>query len=130
MGKEEDDQYPDPTKYLFISLEQKRKDQSKPYDGKKMFWIPDDKDCFVLGNVDSEKGDMVTLSIDGGEKVCSVNENIRAHRVMQASQVKLFSATTAAIHIPLYFPFHDSTFATWTGIPDHRKRSRRISCSS
>lgn len=69
MTKEEDEQYPDPTKYLFISLEQKRKDQSKPYDGKKMFWIPDDKECYLLGNIESEKGDMVTLSIDGGEKV-------------------------------------------------------------
>lgn len=35
---------PDPTKYLFISLEQKRKDQSKPYDGKKNVWVPDDKE--------------------------------------------------------------------------------------
>ena len=63
-----DEEWPDPTKYLFISLEQKRKDQAKPYDGKKMFWIPDDKDCYILGNVESEKGDMVTLSV-GGEKV-------------------------------------------------------------
>ena len=64
-----DEQWPDPTKYLFISLEQKRKDQAKPYDGKKMFWIPDDKDCYILGNIESEKGDMVTLAVPGGEKV-------------------------------------------------------------
>ena len=70
MAKDDDDaQYPDPTKYLFISLEQKRKDQSKPYDGKKMFWIPDEKETYILGNIESEKGDTVTLSIDGGEKV-------------------------------------------------------------
>ena len=66
-----DDQYPDPTKYLFISLEQKRKDQAKPYDGKKMFWIPDEKDCYILGNIIEEKGDQVVMDLPGGEKVCN-----------------------------------------------------------
>lgn len=71
-----DDEYPDPTKYLFISLEQKRKDQAKPYDGKKMFWIPDDKDCYVLGNIVEEKGDMVTMGdLPGGEKVCNSQDS-------------------------------------------------------
>ena len=68
-----DEEYPDPTKYLFISLEQKRKDQTKPYDGKKMFWIPDDKECYVLASLVSEKDGMCTLELGregGGEKVC------------------------------------------------------------
>lgn len=62
----EDD--PDPTEFLFVSLEQKRKDQTKPYDGKKMVWVPDDKDGFVLGNIVSTKGDMATVDLPGGEK--------------------------------------------------------------
>lgn len=69
-----DEEYPDPTKYLFISLEQKRKDQTKPYDGKKMFWIPDDKECYVLCSLVSEKDGVCTLELGregGGEKVCS-----------------------------------------------------------
>lgn len=67
-----DEEYPDPTKYLFISLEQKRKDQTKPYDGKKMFWIPDDKECYVLCSLVSEKDGVCTLELGregGGEKV-------------------------------------------------------------
>ncbi|CAG9830699.1 unnamed protein product [Diabrotica balteata] len=40
---------PDPTPYLFVSLEQKRIDQTKPYDAKKSCWVPDDKEGFVLG---------------------------------------------------------------------------------
>uniref|UniRef100_A0A1W7RA59 Myosin heavy chain, muscle n=1 Tax=Hadrurus spadix TaxID=141984 RepID=A0A1W7RA59_9SCOR len=55
----------DPTPYLFISREQKLKDQSKPYDGKKMVWVPDEKEMYVMGNIVSTKGDMVTVSVEG-----------------------------------------------------------------
>ncbi|CAG0889215.1 unnamed protein product [Darwinula stevensoni] len=58
---------PDPTEYLFISLEQKRKDQTKPYDAKKACWVPDDKDGFVLGELKGTKGDMATVGLPGGE---------------------------------------------------------------
>ncbi|GBN08011.1 Myosin heavy chain, muscle [Araneus ventricosus] len=59
---------PDPAEYLFVSLEQKRKDQTKPYDGKKMVWVPDDKDGFVLGNIVSTKGDLCTVDVKGDER--------------------------------------------------------------
>ncbi|EEC00524.1 myosin heavy chain, skeletal muscle or cardiac muscle, putative [Ixodes scapularis] len=60
---------PDPTDYLYVSLETKRKDQTKPYDGKKMVWVPDEKEGFILGNISSTKGDMVTVDCPGGERV-------------------------------------------------------------
>ncbi|XP_076312164.1 myosin heavy chain, muscle-like isoform X3 [Tachypleus tridentatus] len=66
MVQEED---PDPTDFLFVSLEQKRKDQTKPYDGKKMVWVPDEKEGFILGNIVSTKGDTVTVDCPGGERV-------------------------------------------------------------
>lgn len=59
---------PDPTEYLYVSLEQKRKDQTKPYDGKKMVWIPDEKDGFVIGEIVSTKGDIITVTYKGEEK--------------------------------------------------------------
>lgn len=59
---------PDPTEYLFVSLEQKRKDQTKPYDGKKMVWIPDEKEGFVIGEIVSTKGDLITVTYKGEEK--------------------------------------------------------------
>ncbi|XP_003747771.1 myosin heavy chain, muscle [Galendromus occidentalis] len=59
---------PDPTPFLYVSLEQKRKDQTKPYDGKKMVWVPDEKDGFVLGNIESQKGDDVTVEVGAGKK--------------------------------------------------------------
>ncbi|KAF8792400.1 Myosin-3 like protein [Argiope bruennichi] len=59
---------PDPSEYLFVSLEQKRKDQTKPYDGKKMVWVPDDKEGFVLGNIVSTKGDLCTVDVKGDER--------------------------------------------------------------
>jgi len=61
---------PDPTPYLFVSLEQKRIDQSKPYDAKKACWIVDDKDGYLLCEIKSTKGDMVVVSTSEGE-VCN-----------------------------------------------------------
>ncbi|XP_063384153.1 myosin heavy chain, muscle isoform X5 [Cydia fagiglandana] len=58
---------PDPTPYLFVSLEQKRIDQSKPYDGKKACWVPDEKEGFLQGEIKATKGDLVTVSLPGGE---------------------------------------------------------------
>ncbi|KAG8222882.1 hypothetical protein J437_LFUL003527 [Ladona fulva] len=59
---------PDPTPYLFVSLEQKRIDQTKPYDAKKACWVPDEKEGYLLGEIKSTKGDIVTVSLPGGEE--------------------------------------------------------------
>ncbi|XP_020707716.1 myosin heavy chain, muscle isoform X16 [Athalia rosae] len=58
---------PDPTPYLFVSLEQKRIDQTKPYDAKKACWVPDEKEGHVLGEIKATKGDVVTVCLPGGE---------------------------------------------------------------
>lgn len=58
---------PDPTPYLFVSLEQKRIDQTKPYDAKKSCWVPDEKEGFLLGEIKGTKGDLVTVGLPGGE---------------------------------------------------------------
>merc|ERR1719446_1560595 len=59
---------PDPSEFLYISLEQKRIDQSKPYDGKKACWVPCEKDGFQLGEIQGTKGDLVTVAIGSGEQ--------------------------------------------------------------
>lgn len=58
---------PDPTEFLYVSLEQKRIDSSKPYDGKKACWVPDEKEGFVQGEIQGTKGDLVTVQVPGGE---------------------------------------------------------------
>lgn len=67
---------PDPTPYLFVSLEQKRIDQTKPYDAKKSCWVPDEKEGFILGEIKGTKGDLVTVAIPGGE-VKKISNQIR-----------------------------------------------------
>lgn len=57
----------DPTPYLFVSLEQKRIDQTKPYDAKKACWVPDEKDGYLLGEIKATKGDVVSVVLPGGE---------------------------------------------------------------
>jgi len=61
---------PDPTEYLFVSMEQKRIDQTKPYDPKKTTWVPCDKESYALGEIVGTKGDLVQVRLaDGsGEK--------------------------------------------------------------
>uniref|UniRef100_T1DG60 Putative myosin heavy chain n=1 Tax=Cupiennius salei TaxID=6928 RepID=T1DG60_CUPSA len=58
---------PDPSPYLYVSMEQKRKDQTKPYDGKKMCWVVDEKEGYVMGLIKETKGDMCTVEIEGQE---------------------------------------------------------------
>ncbi|XP_055644606.1 myosin heavy chain, muscle isoform X14 [Toxorhynchites rutilus septentrionalis] len=58
---------PDPSEWLFVSLEQKRIDQSKPYDAKKACWVPDEKEGYVLGEIKATKGELVTVALPGGE---------------------------------------------------------------
>ncbi|XP_050533202.1 myosin heavy chain, muscle isoform X33 [Daktulosphaira vitifoliae] len=58
---------PDPTPYLFVSLEQKRIDQTKPYDAKKACWVPDEEDGFVQGEIRGTKGELVTVALPNGE---------------------------------------------------------------
>ncbi|XP_052893958.1 myosin heavy chain, muscle isoform X11 [Anopheles moucheti] len=58
---------PDPTEFLFVSLEQKRIDQSKPYDSKKACWVPEEKEGYVLGEIKATKGELVTVALPGGE---------------------------------------------------------------
>lgn len=61
---------PDPTPYLFVSLEQKRIDQTKPYDAKKACWVPDEKEGYLLGEIKATKGEVVSVGLPGGE-VCN-----------------------------------------------------------
>jgi myosin heavy chain 6/7 len=56
---------PDPTEFLFISMEMKRQDQTKPYDAKKACWVPDEKEGFVQGEIGATKGDLITVKVDG-----------------------------------------------------------------
>lgn len=67
--KPQEGEDPDPTPYLFVSLEQKRIDQTKPYDAKKACWVPDEKEGYLLGEIKATKGDIVSVGLPGGE-VC------------------------------------------------------------
>ncbi|XP_063611343.1 myosin heavy chain, muscle-like [Penaeus indicus] len=59
---------PDPTEYLFVSPEQKRIDQTKPYDPKKSVWAPDPDEGFVEAILVGAKGDkLVSVKLPNGE---------------------------------------------------------------
>ncbi|KAE9530670.1 hypothetical protein AGLY_011132 [Aphis glycines] len=67
---------PDPTPYLFVSLEQKRIDQTKPYDAKKACWVPDEESGFLQGEIRGTKGDLVTVALPNGEEKSLKKDNV------------------------------------------------------
>jgi len=82
------DEDADPTPYLFVSLEQRRIDQSKPYDSKKSCWVPDDKEGYLLGEIKATKGDIVSVGLPGGETKDFKTKKINFHKSILLSMRK------------------------------------------
>ncbi|KAK8374420.1 hypothetical protein O3P69_015634 [Scylla paramamosain] len=59
---------PDPTEYLFVSMEMKMKDSTKPYDPKKSCWIPDPKEGYIEGEIQGTKDNLVSVFAAGETK--------------------------------------------------------------
>jgi len=54
------DEEPDPAPYLFVSLEQKRIDATKPYDSKTACWVPEEKEGYVVAKIVDASGEKTT----------------------------------------------------------------------
>lgn len=55
---------PDPTEYLYVSVEAKTESAAKPYDAKKSCWVPCSKDGFSLGEIRQAKGEQIVVFAD------------------------------------------------------------------
>ena len=47
--------------YLAVDRKKLLKEQTQPFDGKKMCWVPDEKEGFVGAEIQSSKGDEITV---------------------------------------------------------------------
>lgn len=83
---------PDPTPYIYISMETKRKDQTKPYDGKKMVWVADEKEGYVMGLIKETKGDMCVVEIEGQEVSLNVLTNTKRYKAVKIYMIKIYSS--------------------------------------
>lgn len=54
-------------KYLLIPTSEKILSAAKPFDGKKQCWIPDHKEGYIEGEIQSTKGEEVTVKTSKGE---------------------------------------------------------------
>ena len=54
-------------KYLLVTKEERIRLQSVPFDAKKACWVPDPKEGFIAGEIQSTKGDDVTVKTSKGE---------------------------------------------------------------
>nr|XP_053645280.1 myosin heavy chain, muscle-like [Cherax quadricarinatus] len=59
---------PDPSEFLYISMEMKMQDATKPYDPKKSCWVPDEKEGFIEGEIQGNKGDLIIVYAGGETK--------------------------------------------------------------
>jgi len=50
-------------KYLCVDRVQLMKEQTKDFDGKKACWCPDEKEGFIAAEIQSSKGDELTVKI-------------------------------------------------------------------
>ena len=57
----------DSLKYLVVSKEERIKYSAMPFDAKKACWVPDHKEGFLAGEIESTNGDQVTVKTSNGE---------------------------------------------------------------
>ena len=60
-------------KCLSLPAEERIKLQSQPFDGKKQCWAPEPKESFVPAEIQSTKGEEVTVKTEKGE-VCALEK--------------------------------------------------------
>ena len=58
---------PDPSEYLIVSMEMKREDQSKPYDSKKSYWVPDGQGGYMEAMLEEDDGKSAKVIVKGYE---------------------------------------------------------------
>lgn len=54
-------------KYLLVPQAEKIKLQAQPFDGKKSCWVPDQKEGFLAAEIQSTKGEEVTVKTSKNE---------------------------------------------------------------
>jgi myosin heavy subunit len=67
FGNLSDPEVVESCKYLVVPQADRIKAQSQPFDGKKNFWCPDKADGYIACELQSEKGDQVTVKTSKGE---------------------------------------------------------------
>ena len=56
-------------RYLLVPKDEKIRTQAKPFDGKKNCWIPEHKEGFIAAEIQSTKGEEVTVKNCKGEVI-------------------------------------------------------------
>lgn len=55
--------------YLLVTKEEKMRTQTRPFDGKKNCWVPDKEEGYVAAEIQSAKGDEVSVKTTKGEVI-------------------------------------------------------------
>lgn len=56
--------------FLYLAVDRKKQQREQlPFDGKKACWVPDPKEGFVRAEIQSTKGEEVTVKVDSNNDV-------------------------------------------------------------
>ncbi|RMZ94322.1 myosin heavy striated muscle-like isoform X1, partial [Brachionus plicatilis] len=77
LGNLNDPEIVESLKYLLVPQAEKIKAQSQPFDGKKNFWVVDKKEGFLACEVQSEKGDQVSVKTSKGETITVKKDDLQ-----------------------------------------------------
>lgn len=64
-------------KYLLVPQAERIKAQAQPFDGKKNVWIPDKTEGYLAAEIQSEKGDQITVKTSKGETTTVKKDDIQ-----------------------------------------------------
>lgn len=70
---------PDPTQYLFVSIEAKAESAAKPYDAKKSCWVACPQNGYVLGEIRGAKGDQITVFANNKEQTLKKDQVLQVN---------------------------------------------------
>ena len=92
---------PDPTDYLYVSLESKRLSSERPYDSKKACWVPCAKDGFAVGEIREVKGDQLTVF--ASNKVLYITMNVIHFQIIFFALKKILNVEiNSSLSLSLY----------------------------
>ncbi|CAG0879771.1 unnamed protein product [Cyprideis torosa] len=60
------DTEPDPSEYLFVSNEMRRKDQTRQFDSRTHYWLPDKADVYVFGELEDQTDEEMIFRLGDG----------------------------------------------------------------
>ena len=87
---------PEDPDFIYLGVDRKKLiAEQKPFDGKKNCWVPDEKEGYIRGEIESTKGDMVTVRKENMQVSLKQVHTIKNVNIIQTCTVNICNANTS-----------------------------------